>query len=100
MGSGARKAGQLQQPHRGRVLVAKPLQRHRPGGVDPPGIADHVAAGEQGRPVGAEPAQIVGGRQIRLFQVAGGLCGGQRQIPEFGGELVGQLLAQGRDAGS
>ena len=58
-GFGGEEGGQLQQLHRGRVLAAQPLQRQRPGGVDPPGIADHVAAGEQGRPAGAEPAQIV-----------------------------------------
>ena len=48
----------------------------------------------------AEAAQIVGGRQIGLFQVAGALGGGQRQIAEFGGELVGQLLAHRRYAGA
>ena len=46
--------------------------------------------------MGAKAAQVVDGWQCGLFQVADGLGGGQRQIAEFGGEL----LAQGRDAGS
>jgi hypothetical protein len=62
-------------------------------------VTDHVPAGQQGLAAGTEAAQIVGGRQVGLFQVAGGLGGGQRQVPELGGEFVGQFLAQGRDAG-
>ena len=37
----------------------QPLHRERPGGVKPPGVAEHVAAGEQVGSAGAEPAQIV-----------------------------------------
>ena len=61
-------------------------------------ITDYFTAGQQGRPVGAEAAQIVGGRQDGLLQVAGGLGGGQRQVTELGDQLVGQLLAQRRFA--
>ena len=59
----------------------------------------YVAAGQQGRPVFAEPAQVVRRRQVGLLQVAGGLGGGQRQVAEFGGELVRQLLVQRRNPG-
>jgi hypothetical protein len=46
----------------------------------------------------AEAAQVVDRRQVGLLQVAGGLSGGQRQIAEFGGELVGELMVHARDA--
>src|SRR3712207_9372712 len=83
--------------HRGRVLIAEPLQRQRPGGVDSAVVAAHVAAGQQSRPVGAEAAQVVSGRQLGLLEIAGDLGGGQRQIPEIGGQLVGQLLFKRRN---
>jgi hypothetical protein len=94
------EGGQLQQLHRGRVLARAAAPATAPRRCRPPGVADHVAAGQQGRPVGAEAAQIVRRRQVGLLQVAGGLRGGQRQIAQLGGELVGQLLVQGRDAGT
>src|SRR3712207_8027951 len=55
-----------------RSFIAESLQGQRPGGVDPAGIAGHRAAGQQGRPMGAEPAQIVRRRQVGLLQIAGG----------------------------
>jgi len=35
-----------------------------------------------------------------LFQVAGGLSGGQREVAEFGGQLVGRLAGHVRDPGA
>jgi hypothetical protein len=97
---GGEEGGQLQQLHRGRLLAAQPVQRQRPGGVDPPGIAHDLAAGEQACAAGAEPAQIVARRQVGLLEISGGLGGGQRQVAQFGGELVRQLVADCRDAGA
>ena len=98
-GFGREEGGQFQQLHRGRVGAAETVQRQRPGGVNPPGVAHHLAAGEQVGSAGAEPAQIVGGWEVGLLQIGGGLRGGQRQVAELGGELVGQILAHGRNPG-
>jgi hypothetical protein len=99
MGSGARKAANSSSWTAAGVLAVQPLQRQRPGGVEPAVIAQHLAAGEQGRPVSAESAQIVARRQVGLLQIGGGLRGGQRQVAQLGGKLVGQLVVQIRNAG-
>ena len=41
---GGEEGGQLQQLDRGGVLAAEPVKRQSSGGVEPPGVANHVAA--------------------------------------------------------
>src|SRR3954452_8629133 len=89
-GFGGEEGGPLQQLGGGRGLLAQPVEGQCPGGIEPSVVADHVAAGQQGGAVGAEAAQVVGRRQVGLLQIAGGLGGGQRQVPELRGEFVGQ----------
>ncbi len=99
-GFGGQERADLEQGDGGRADRVEPFQGDRPGGVHSALVVQHVAGGEQPGPVGPEAAQVVRGRQPGLFQVAGGLRGGQWEVAEFGGQFVGRLDGHVGDAGT
>jgi hypothetical protein len=87
----SKKSGQLQQWHGRWAVSVEAFQRYRPGRVDTALVAEHVTFGEHTGPAGTKSVYIVGWWESRLFQVGGGLGRGKGQIPEFSGELIGEL---------
>jgi hypothetical protein len=51
--------GELQEPHRRRVVDAQPFERDAPCGVHSALVAEHVAAGQEIGAAAAESPQVV-----------------------------------------